>query len=108
MPGALAQRVEFSAPLNLTKNRILAVQLEVEGAEKTTGESPVLNIQLDSGGKVYRDYYIDLDFRGSKTVILSEPGTQYTLDAVQSREWYKMPDKVSRGASRRDQFVKRY
>jgi hypothetical protein len=101
MPGALAQRVEFTraaqdqpsvlmvgpqatagaaqgTPLNLLAHRALAVRLEVEGPP-VTGEPPVLNVQLEAGGKTYRDYYIDLDFRGPKTVILAEPGTARTL-----------------------------
>ena len=79
MPGALAQRIGFSTPLDLTSHRALAVQLDVEGAEQAPGKSPVLNIQLDTGGAFYRDYYIDLDFRGLKTVILPEAGTQRML-----------------------------
>ena len=100
MPGALAQRVEFTGaqpdqasvfmvgpavasgaisgkPLNLVANRALAVRLEVEG--QAPGETPVLNVQLEAGGKTYRDYYIDLGFNGSKTLILPEPGTNRTL-----------------------------
>ena len=65
--------------LDLTTHRALAVQLEVEGPARTSGESPVLNVQLEAGGKTYRDYYIDLDFRGRKTIILPEPGTSRML-----------------------------
>jgi hypothetical protein len=99
MPGALAQRVELSKALpdqgsvfmvgpnarttgkalDLTKHRALAVQLEVEGAAQASGETPVLNIQLQTGDTTYRDYYIDLNFRGSKTIILPEPGTSRML-----------------------------
>jgi hypothetical protein len=99
MPGALVQRVELSKAvqdtdsvfmvgpsdrkqgkaLDLTRNRALAVQLEVEGSAQASGESSVLNVQLEAGGKTYRDYYIDLDFRGLKTVILPEPGTSRML-----------------------------
>jgi hypothetical protein len=99
MPGALAQRVDLSKAvqdqgsmfvvgagdrtpgkaLDLTRHRALAVQLEVEGPAPVTGESPVVNLQLEAGGKAYRDYYIDLDFRGFKTVILPEPGTSRML-----------------------------
>jgi hypothetical protein len=99
MPGALVQRVELSKAvqdtdsvfmvgpsdrtpgraLDLTRHRALAVQLEVEGSAQASGESSVLNVQLEAGGKTYRDYYIDLDFRGLKTVILPEPGTSRML-----------------------------
>jgi hypothetical protein len=95
MPGALVQRVELSKTvqdqlsmlmvgpsdrtpgkaLDLTTHRALAVQLEVEGPSPDSDESAVLNVQLEADGKTYRDYYIDLDFRGLKTVILPEAGT---------------------------------
>jgi hypothetical protein len=99
MPGALAKRFELSKAvqnqgtvfmvgpsdrtpskaLDLTTHRALAVQLEVEGPVPASGEIPVLNIQLEAGGPTYRDYYIDLDFRGTRTVILPEPGTSRML-----------------------------
>jgi len=99
MPGALVQRVELSKAvqdpgsalmvgpsdrpsaraLDLTTHRALAVQLEVDGPASGSGESAVLNVQLEAGEKTYRDYYIDLDFRGPRTVILPEPGTGRTL-----------------------------
>ena len=99
MPGALVQRVALSKAvqdqgsvlmvgpsdrtaakaLDLTTHRALAVQLEVEGPAPASGEAAVLNVQLEAGGKTYRDYYIDLNFRGSKTVILPEPGTSRML-----------------------------
>jgi hypothetical protein len=53
------------------------VRLIVEG--RGTGEGPVLNIQLEAGGKRYRDYYLDVDSNGAKTVILAEPGTSRML-----------------------------
>ncbi|HZZ42112.1 MAG TPA: hypothetical protein VFE58_04180 [Tepidisphaeraceae bacterium] len=93
MPGALAHRVSFAAPigdissalmvgaakqsagklakgaLDLTHHRALAVQLEVQGSvsEKLPA---VLNIQLESEGKRYRDYYIDLNFNGKRIITL--------------------------------------
>jgi hypothetical protein len=79
MPGALVKRIGFIAPLNLITHRALAVELEVDGADQGPGESDVLNIQLDSKGLFYRDYYVDLNFRGSKTLILSEAGTERML-----------------------------
>src|ERR1019366_7384561 len=62
--------------LDLTTHRALAVQLDVEGP---AGETPVLNVQLEGASKTFRDYYIDLDFRGPKTIILPEPGTRRML-----------------------------
>lgn len=97
MPGALARHIELSKAqgdpenvfmvgpsdrttgkaLDLTAHRALAVQLEVEGT--ASGETPVINIQLQTGDATYRDYYIDLDFRGLKTIILPEHGTSRML-----------------------------
>jgi hypothetical protein len=102
MPGALVQRVEFTKasqdqlsafvvgpraedakalgkPLDLTKHRALAARLDVEGLPAGSGEKPVLNIQLETAAKTYRDYYVDLDFSGPKTVVLAEPGTNRML-----------------------------
>ena len=66
-------------PLDLTKRRALAVRLDVEGPATGSGETPVLNIQLEAGGKTYRDYYVNVDFSGPKTVILTDPGTNRML-----------------------------
>lgn len=99
MPGALIQRVLLNnatqdqssvflvgpsnqtsgKALDLTTHRALAVQLETEGPSPASGDTPVLNVQLEAGEKTYRDYYIDLNFRGSRTVILPEPGTSRML-----------------------------
>ena len=99
MPGALVQRVALSKAaqnsggvfmvgasdrttgkaVDLRTHRALAVRLEVEGPEQASGQTPVLNIQLETGDTTYRDYYIDLNFRGTKTVILPEPGTSRML-----------------------------
>jgi hypothetical protein len=79
LPGSLIRHFDFAKPLDMTKHRELAVQLEVEGASPGAGEPPVLNIQVEGGGKTYRDYYIDLDFNGPKTIILTEPGTKRML-----------------------------
>ncbi len=66
-------------PLDLTKHRALAVRLDVEGLATGSGDTPVLNIQLEAGGRGYLDYYVNVDFSGTKTVILTEPGTNRTL-----------------------------
>jgi hypothetical protein len=93
LPGSLIKRYmftqatngpsspEYSTPdtlLDLTKHRALAVRLDVEGMAGQ-GEPPVLNIQLEADGGTYRDYYIDVNFSGRRTVILAEPGTKRTL-----------------------------
>jgi hypothetical protein len=102
LPGSLIQHFEFARalqdqrspflvgpraagdktpgkPLYLTNHRALAVRLEVEGLAAGLGETPVLNIQLEADGRWYRDYYVDVNFSGSKTVILTEPGTSRML-----------------------------
>jgi hypothetical protein len=102
LPGSLVQHFEFTKaaqdqrsvfivgprpaddktsgkPLDLTKHRALAVRLNVEGLATGSGETPVLNIQLEAGGRRYRDYYVNVDFSGPKTVILTEPGTSRML-----------------------------
>jgi len=102
MPGQLVQEFEFTRavqdpsrvlvvgpraaddqtpgkPLDLTKHRALAVRLDVDGPATGSGDTPVLNIQLQAGGRGFRDYYVDVDFSGTKTVILTEPGTSRML-----------------------------
>ncbi len=80
MPGAQASRTDFASPLNLLHHRGLAVRLRVEGPPLASNEPPaVLNVQLEAGGKTYRDHYIDLDFTGERTVLLPEPTTERML-----------------------------
>ncbi len=80
MPGAPARQVSFEKPLDLLRHRALAVRLRVEGPAPVAGRpAAVLNVQLEAGGKTYRDYYIDLDFRGAQTIILPEPTTERML-----------------------------
>jgi hypothetical protein len=104
MPGALAERIEFTKPvgeqtsvfmvgpggesglvkrgkaLDLTSHRALAVRVKVDGSPPKQGEPcAVLNVQLETGSKTYRDHYIDLDFSGERTIIISEPNTERML-----------------------------
>jgi len=102
MPGALAGAVDFlkpagqqavgmtvgpkavlgggGKPVDLLKHRALAVKLRVDGPPPSPGKPvPVLGVQLESWGKTYRDYYVDLDFTGQQTVILPEPSTERML-----------------------------
>jgi hypothetical protein len=102
MPGQMAWHLELSKPapelpsgllvrpegagdktsshgINLTKHRALVVGLSVDRPVRDAGETAVLNIQLEAAGKTYRDYYVDLNFSGPKTVSLFEPGTNRTL-----------------------------
>ena len=39
----------------------------------------MLNLQLESQGKTYRDYYVDLDFTGRRTLVVHEPTTERML-----------------------------
>ena len=99
MPGALIARIEFTKPvgdqfsvfmvgqtapattgtagkpLDLLKHRALAVKLSVPDAPPVGKPPPVLNLQLEAGGKIYRDYYVNLDFAGERTLIIPEPTT---------------------------------
>lgn len=103
MPGALAARIEFTKPvgdqfsvfmvgqpapatsgttgkpLDLLHHRALGVRLTVTGAPAAGEPPPVLNLQLEAGGKIYRDYYVDLDFAGERTIVLPEPATERML-----------------------------
>ena len=106
MPGALAARVAFDRPtekqvtgfaadavrspagadakaLDLLHHRALAVTLRVDGPQTDTKQKdtpcPVLNVQLESTAERFRDHYIDLDFRGERTVVLPEPTTERML-----------------------------
>jgi hypothetical protein len=60
-------------PLDLHRHRALSITLRVEGG-RSSGEvpPPVLNVQLESANGMHRDYYVDLDFSGSKTVTIPE------------------------------------
>jgi hypothetical protein len=101
MPGALAGAVEFlkpagqqavglklgpqavlgggGKPVNLLKHRAVAIKLRVDAPPPPATPCPVLNVQLESWGKTYRDYYLDLDFAGEKTVVMAEPSTERML-----------------------------
>jgi hypothetical protein len=82
--------------LDLRKHRALAVRLDVEGLAAGSGEPPVLNIQLEAGGGTFRDYYIDLNSSGSRTVILAEPGTSRMLAEFRSA-YVNYPFKAAMG-----------
>jgi len=79
MPAALANRTDFAKPLDLLHHRALAVRLRVDGPGPTNRPCAVLNVQLEAGGKTYRDHYIDLDFSGERTIVLPEPTTERML-----------------------------
>ena len=60
--------------MNLLHNRVLVATLDVAGP--VSNPPAVLNIQLEAGAKTVRDFYVNLDFTGEKTIRLavSEPG----------------------------------
>jgi hypothetical protein len=64
---------------DLVHHRALAVRLEVEETGDGKGAPAVLNVQLESDGKRFRDHYIDLDFTGERTIILPEPTAERML-----------------------------
>ena len=56
------------------------MKLKVDGPLPKPGTpGAVLNVQLESGGRNYRDHYIDLDFLGERTIIIPEPNTERML-----------------------------
>jgi hypothetical protein len=66
--------------LDLTQHRALAVSLQVDDTGRAANDLPaVLNVQVESDGKRYRDYYIDLDFTGQRTVVIPEPPAERML-----------------------------
>jgi hypothetical protein len=103
MPGALAQRFVFAKAAgdeasalmvgatdskagklrgkfrDLVHHRALAVRIEVEDIGSGNESPAVLNVQLESDGKRFRDHYIDLNFTGERTIILPEPTAERML-----------------------------
>lgn len=67
-------------PQNLSKRKALAVTIQVSHLKKNISPPyPVLNIQLEDDRGRYRDYYIDLDFAGEKTVIIPKTNVERLL-----------------------------
>jgi len=80
VPGAGSETIQGGRPLDLSTHRALAVRLKVDSPLPKPGTpSAVLNVQLESGGRNYRDHYIELDFVGERTVIIPEPTTERML-----------------------------
>ncbi len=66
--------------LDLTTRRGLAVTLYVDSAVPAASDPcSVLGIQLETSEGFYRDYYIDLNFTGYKTIIIPEPTPERML-----------------------------
>jgi hypothetical protein len=71
---------------DLSSHRAMAIRIEVDArpptrpaSSQTAALPAVLNVQIESEGKRYRDHYIDLDFTGSRTIILPGPNPQRML-----------------------------
>jgi hypothetical protein len=80
MPGALTKAVQFEEPLNLSGHRALAVKLHCDGpAPASGGPCAVLNVQLEAGGKTYRDHYVDLNAAGEMSFLIPAPSTERML-----------------------------
>ncbi len=79
-PEPLASTPAEGVPLDLHRHRGLAVSLRVQGLPTAPDKpSAVLNVQLEAAGNMYRDYYVDLDFEGEKTIILPETNAEELL-----------------------------
>jgi hypothetical protein len=78
MPGALIRQVPFARPVDLLNRRALAVRVSVQGPPPSARPA-VLNFQLHDTVGNLRDYYLDLSFRGSKTVEISTQGASRIL-----------------------------
>ena len=80
MPGARVVRHELTKPANLLKHRPIAVRIHVPAPLPAGKDGPaVLNVQLESTAHRFRDHYIDLDFTGTRTIVLPEPTTRRML-----------------------------
>jgi hypothetical protein len=84
LPGSMAVQFELGGntqakAINLTTHRALAVRITSEGWQPGGSPAPVLNVQLEDESRRYRDYYVDLNFTGSKTVTLAEASSDRTL-----------------------------
>jgi hypothetical protein len=78
MPGALIRQIPFARPVSLLNSRALGVRVTVEGPP-AAAHPAVLNVQLrDTSGNL-RDYYLDLSFHGSKTVVIPTQGADRIL-----------------------------
>lgn len=68
---------------NLRSHRALAITLRVTGPPDPTGTAPaVLDLQLESTSKRYRDYPIELDFRGQRTIVVPKSGNSQSLSSL--------------------------
>lgn len=75
-----AQPLPGSTAVDLQQHRGLAISLKVEGGQpETTEPVPVINIQLQDAGTMYRDYYVELDFTGEKTIVIPETSAERLL-----------------------------
>jgi hypothetical protein len=63
-----------AAGADLSRHQAISVTLEVAGPALVPGvPAAVLNVQLETADGRYRDYLVDLDFRGRRTVVVAGP-----------------------------------
>ncbi len=80
LPVARSKAIGKRNHVDLVSHRALAVTLDVDGPPDPPGALPgVLNVQLESTSKRYRDYFIDLDFRGRRTITIDNPDAARTI-----------------------------
>jgi hypothetical protein len=79
LPGSIVRHFPLAKPVDLTTHRALAIRLDVSGAPPASGETAVLNVQLADSAGFFRDYYVDLDFSGPKTIVLPEASSKRML-----------------------------
>jgi len=96
--GALAVRLPVSPPSAIARwllrppvSRPLFVTLDVEGpAVAESAAPPILNVQLEAPGPCYRDYLVDLDFRGRRTLAIAPSADRVVRDASPAARTYSL------------------
>jgi hypothetical protein len=78
--GQTAARIPLRpGGVDLSRYEGISVAVAVEGNTLPQEPAPVLNFQLQTAGGRYRDYLVDLDFEGERTVVVSEPSADRVI-----------------------------
>jgi len=96
MPGYKVAGYRYNNNINLSKNKALAVTIQVDNV-KLGNKNPVLNIQLKARDIFVRDYLVDINFKGTKTIILPQSTPERSLgefNVPRSNYNFKMPAAV--------------
>src|SRR5262249_4680858 len=96
--GALALRLPVSSSSTIARwllrppvARPLVVTLDVEGpAVAESAAPPILNVQLEAPGPCYRDYLVDLDFRGRRTLAIAPSADRVVRDVSPAARTYSL------------------